>query len=136
MAKIYLLVGVPGSGKTWVANQLKDKYSVLAHDDFKNTNNYIRSIIEYDKASLKPIIVETPFSMSQILEPLDAAGLDVTPVIIYDTPKQIAEQYFNREKKDIPQGHLTRNETYYMRAHNHGYFIGNSFQVLEHLKAL
>ncbi len=32
--KIYLVCGVPGSGKTWVCKQLTDKFQYVAHDDY------------------------------------------------------------------------------------------------------
>ena len=38
--KVYILVGAPGSGKTWVANQIRDRYTYVSHDLYKNNQDY------------------------------------------------------------------------------------------------
>lgn len=132
---IYLVVGVPGSGKSWVCDQLKDKYNYLKHDDYmKDTPGYIRDAARLAADSEKPVLIETPFSVSQTGGKLLEMGYRVIPVFILESEVTTAERYFKREGKDIPKGHLTRIQTYRERCEEYNAFGGTSEQVLEHLK--
>lgn len=131
--KIYLVVGVPCSGKSWVCEQLGELYAYVRHDDFIG-GNYVNEIIGEARQSTKPVLCETPFSMSQIMEPLQSAGFDVEPVFIIEDPKTLRERYQAREGKEIPKGHLTRQETYKYRAVELGASGGTSAEVLAYLR--
>jgi len=140
MKPIYLLVGVPASGKSWVANQLKDKFDYLPHDDYVGYPNpnklYVKSVIglsEFNDNHI-PILIETPFSMSQIIEPLEAQGLKVTPVFILEDEEELKTRYEAREGKPYNKGNITRQQTYAQRAKEGKHFSGTSEQVLAHLK--
>lgn len=132
--QIYLVVGAPGSGKTWVCNQLSQQFEYVPHDLYPK--GYIDVIQEYNKIAVKPLLIETPFSVSKIVEPLTAKGFNVVPVFIVETPQVTAERYEAREGKPIPQGHLTRIETYKQRAQELKAFSGTSNEVLSYLKGM
>lgn len=132
---IYLIVGAPGSGKTWVCNQLKDRFEYLPHDTFPNDKTYVSAVHKLQGTATKPILIETPFSVSQILEPL-SKHFTVVPVFIIETPSLTQLRYESRENKPIPQGHLTRIQTYIQRAKELNAFSGTSKEVLDHLKSL
>ena len=140
--KIVLLVGCPGSGKTWIAHQLQDVYDHLPHDDYQDsTARYVKDIARLCRLSAayqstKPILIETPFSVSKIVGPLAELGLYPTCVYIVDNKALVEERYYKREGRTIPLGHLTRMDTYESRAKEQGAFYGSSQQVLAHLKAI
>lgn len=131
---IYLVVGAPGSGKSWVCEQLKGTFEYVPHDLYPKT--YIAEVLERVKTAPKPLLIETPFSVSKIVEPLNQAGYSVIPVFIIETPNVTAERYLKREGKPIPQGHLTRIETYKQRANELKAFQGTSNEVLSYLKGI
>lgn len=126
----YLIVGAPGSGKTWIGNQLKDQFDYLPHDDYPNPKVYISAIKRLMQFNTKPILIETPFSVSVYTE-----ALTVTPVFIIETPEVTKQRYESRENKPIPQGHLSRIETYRQRAAELNAFSGTSEEVLKYLKS-
>lgn len=137
MKTIYMLVGVPASGKSWVAEHLLAQFDYLAHDDYINTGlgSYLNDIVRLSKwTDNKPILIETPFSMSRILEPLDDHGLKVIPVFIIEKPEVLTKRYEDREGKPYNKGNISRQQTYLNRALEGNYFIGNSDEVLQHLK--
>ena len=141
--KVYLVIGVPGSGKSWVCNQLKDKFVYKNHDARLGHANqpelYINDILEAAEGATKPILIEAPFSISAIKDPIEEAGYEVEPIVIADDDYVISMQYKldpTRQGNDIPKGHLTRMGTYIQRAKTLGWFHGNSSQVLEHLKKI
>jgi hypothetical protein len=133
MKQVFMVVGCPGSGKSWVCERLTDLFHYVRHDAFLG-GNYLREIDRQMAAATKPLLIETPFSVSQIKDPLEAAGIKVTPVFIQEDQAVIRNRYRLREGKPIPPGHLTRQETYRQRALAWGAFQGTSSQVLAHLK--
>lgn len=136
MQKVFLLVGVPGSGKTWVVDRIKDKFHIVQNDDYINegSDSYIEAIKDAARESKQPVIAEAPFSMMRVLEPLQEEGIDTECVFIIEDPEVLAERYFKRSKNEIPKGHLTRMNTFAQRAKAMGAFSGNSTQVMEHLR--
>lgn len=140
---IYLLVGVPGSGKTYVTSRLGDKFILSHHDAWLGHAAqpivYVKETLKLWETADRPVLAEAPFSVSAIKDPLEKAGAKVIPVIIYEDKQVLAERYKrdpNRDGKDIPKGHLTRMDTYKSRAAEYGAFVGNSSEVLEHLKGI
>lgn len=131
----YMVVGCPGSGKSWVCDQLKDKYHYINHDAYIGMagDKYVREIIKQSGLANKHILIETPFSMSKIREPLEKQGFKVVPVFIQEDHGTIQNRYEKRENKPIPQGHLTRQNTYLDRAKEGSHFFGTTNQVLEYL---
>lgn len=129
--KIFLVVGCPGSGKSWVCDQLKNKYQYVRHDDFKI--GYVDEIAKQAKTATKPLLIETPFSVSQVKEPLEKQGFEVVPVYIQEDASVIKQRYRAREGKDIPAGHLSRQATYAQRAAAQGAFSGSSTEILARL---
>ncbi len=135
----YLVVGAPGSGKTWVCSQLSEKYHLIHHDGYiylKDPGAYLKQILKEGPTATKPVLIEAPFSVSKTVEPLESAGHKVIPVFIIEEPSVHSLRYLRREKKPIPPGHLTRTRTYLERAIQGKHFYGTSEQVLNHLKGL
>lgn len=138
--KIYMVVGCPGAGKSWVCEQLTDKFKYVHHDGFiylkTGPKAYVDAILEAaeDEKNKKPILIEAPFSISQTKDPLEAKGYPVECVYIIEDHRVIADRYKKRDSKEIPRGHLTRQNTYLQRAKNSKAFTGTSDEVLEHLK--
>lgn len=133
MQTVILLVGTPGVGKSWVAAQLRNKYNVLEHDNFKH-GGYADAIVNAAKLGKKPVLANTPFGMSSIVAALTDAGITVVPVFIVEADNVVAQRYMQREGKPIPKGHVTRQRTYLERAKALGAFVGTSSEVLEYLQ--
>lgn len=138
---IYLLIGVPGTGKSWVAERAGDAYQLVEHDAHIGAEDhnaeYVDAILKAWESSKKPLLAEAPFSISQIKEPLERAGARVIPVILYEDRHTLAERYEKdpkRSGKPIPKGHLSRMETFRRRQSEYNAFMGNSSEVLEYLK--
>lgn len=129
MNKVYLLVGVPGSGKSWVAAQLRDKFYHAPHDSYIGED--YPAMLE-DLASLaisKPILAETPFSVSKFTEVLS----NLETIYIIEPYSTVLSRYRAREGKEPAKGDATRQETYKQRAKASGSFVGSSQEVLEYL---
>jgi len=131
---IYMVVGVPASGKSWVCSQLADEFFYVAHDAFMDTNKYLEAIRIGMQMASKPLLIETPFSVSQILEPLQKRGYRVHPVFIIESDKTLETRYRTRENKPIPTQHLSRQRTYAERAQKLQAFSGTSGDVLRYLQ--
>lgn len=136
MKKVYLLVGVPGSGKSWAAKQLADKFHHVPHDDYDE--RIYPSILLTATASEKPVLGEIPFGLSKIQESLEEHGCDVVPVFILEDEEALYRIWEERKlsKSSTIAGHLERQRTYKKRAKELGAFSGNSAQCLAHLEAV
>lgn len=135
MQKIYILVGSPGVGKTWVSNQLKDQYNVKEYDDYMYSKPNIYQAALINAASEdKPVLANTPFGLSDLIEALEHNRIEVIPVFIIEHPALLSQRYQQRENKPIPKGHITRQQTYYNRAIELNAFKGTSLEVLNYLK--
>lgn len=134
--KIFGIVAVPGSGKTWITKQLGDKFHLCHHDLHLGMAGgaYVEAILEAAETATKPLLIEMPFSMRDIMEPLEQEGFEIEPVFIVEDPDLLSRRYELDRGKPIPKGHLTRMATYAQRAKAMGAFAGTSSQVLEHLK--
>lgn len=138
MTKAYMVIGCPGSGKSWVCDQLQDDFEYVHHDLFIGMAGdvYVKEIIKAAKTAKKPLLIEAPFSISAIKEPVELAGIKVIPLFIQEKPGVISDRYRRRENKEIPKGHLTRQETYKHKANSWKAFKGTSEEVYNHLKKL
>lgn len=137
MKKLILVVGAPGSGKTWVCSQLEDEFHLIHHDGYiylKEPGSYVKAILKEAPNAKKPVLIEAPFSISQTVEPLEKEGYTVEPVFIVEDEHTHKSRYAARERKPIPRGHLTRTQTYLQRAIDGKHFHGTSEEVLKHLK--
>ncbi len=130
-----MLVGAPGSGKTWVSKQLEKQYCLIANDTYIG-EDYVAAIKAIAPVTPKKVLIETPFSMSQLMEPLEDAGYMVEPIIIAESAAVHTARYEKRTGKPIPKGHLTRTKTYLDRARSMGYFYGTSEEVLKYLQTI
>ncbi len=130
---VYLVVGVPCAGKSWVCEQLDGLYSYVRHDDHIG-GDYPAAVHGRTLLTTKPVLAETPFSMSQIVEPLEKYGHKVVPVFIIEPEDVLRQRYRARERKDIPAGHLSRQKTYANRAREGRHLTGTSNEVLKILQ--
>lgn len=144
--RLYLLCGVPGSGKTWVANQLTDHFLYIAHDDYIGrieggrkipARDVVQAAVDYHDAQPngRVFLLDCPFGERILKEKLEAQGFDVRPVFIVELPAVIAERYHKREGKPISKNNLTRAVSIKERAEEWKAPFGTSSEILAFLRA-
>jgi len=131
---VYILVGSPAAGKSWVSSQLKDKFDVVEHDDYKDMSLYLRVLSHRSKGD-KPVLANTPFGLSRMVNHLEALKIKVHPVFIIEDPQTLRSRYSTRGHGAYSENHLKRQLTYQQRAREMRAFSGNSTDVLNYLKA-
>lgn len=132
MQPVYLVIGVPGAGKTWVCKQLDNKFSYIPHDlHFKD---HVEVIEKVAKKSLKPVITEIPFAERVVKEQLEAKGIQVIPYFVIEGPYVCKDRYQLREKKPYPKANFTRATSIKERADEWGAPQGTSAEVLSMLR--
>jgi hypothetical protein len=84
--RIFLVVGCPGSGKSWCLNQLRADFHGVEHDvPLKRSHaDYVEAILRQVPHATKPLLTETPFGVSDITVPLKGQGLEVVPMFIIE----------------------------------------------------
>lgn len=134
MMPVYLVCGVPGSGKTWVCRQVCEKFAYVPHD--LHINDHIEFVCTMAKQVKIPIITECPFAERVTKEKLEAGGCVVIPIFIVEKPEVVAERYLQREGKPLYQSGITRASSIGSRADEWGAFKGTAGEVLNYLKAI
>jgi hypothetical protein len=135
MTKIYLVCGVPGSGKSWVCEKLKDKYNYIRHDDYMG-GGYADALSRATRSGAKTVLADCPFQERKLVEELACQGIDPVCFFIVEPVEVIRKRYEERDLKPIPKQHLTRALSIRLRAIEWQAFFGNSMEVLKHLKDL
>lgn len=133
MQSIYLVCGVPGSGKSWVCERLQHKYFYLRHDDYIS-GGYAEILIEAAYTSDKPILADCPFAERRLRDQLEMAGVRVIPVFVVEHPAIIQARYEAREGKPVSKSTMTRAFSISGRADEWNAFQGTSEEVLKHLE--
>lgn len=142
MQPIYLVCGVPGSGKTWVCEQMTDHFTFLPQKNYivKGADSPIAhhkaALMKAARESERPILSEVPFMISIIIRELEAAGHKVHPVFVIEPEHVVKRRYEAREKRPIPKQHITRVNTVRQRAMELGEFFGSSDDVLSYFQNL
>lgn len=140
MKTIYLVVGCPGSGKSWVCEQLVDRFNYIPHDSFMGKRGDYLVAIEAEARktrTTKPILIETPFSISEPKEPLEKKGYKVETVFIIESSDTILCRYFSRHHSPMDHSRLLKQQdTFKIRSVEYKSFSGTSRQVLDHLKTI
>lgn len=133
MKKVYLVCGVPGSGKSWVCEQLLNRFDYVRHDDYIQ-GDYTKGIVYAAKRAEKPVLGDCPFGERVLVQELEKHGLEVTPLFIVEDPQLIKKRYEARDKKPFPPQHLTRAISIKNRAREWQAFSGKPEEVLAYLK--
>ncbi len=139
MQTVYLLVGVPGSGKTWVLDRLPpDKFTIIRNDDFIDCMpEHTPAIVNASRAGGRPVICDVPFSMSMVTVPLGDAGVPMKAVYLIEDVNHLLLRWHERKTKQSAQdGHLTRQQTYQLRAMTSDAPCGTSDEMLEYLSRI
>lgn len=63
--RLFILIGAPGIGKTWLCNRLSDDFYVVSSDRFKNKlDDAVKEALKQDK----PVLVDIPFKIKAFIE--------------------------------------------------------------------
>lgn len=136
MNSVHLIIGVPGSGKTWVCEQLDGKgFHYVAHDNYIK-GNYIGALHDAARFQTCPILAEAPFSITAIKEPLERFGIWVNPVFVLTPENELHRRWHERGnvEEKTKNGHISRQHTYRQRALEYRAFSGTADEVLKYLK--
>lgn len=132
---VYLLCGVPGSGKTWVCNQIGEFFRHIPHD-FHTHDTLAVVAKDASKRSDKPIVIDCPFNERNLRAKLEAQGLPVTPVFIVEKAEVIRDRYWKRERRVPSPNVLTRAATIMEKVKEWKATYGTSDEVLQFFKRI
>lgn len=130
---IFLVCGVPGSGKTWV---LKHFTNVIHYDAHFSTPRleYAKRIVKQYKDTTSFVVADCPLGISEIMNELLRSKVPVTLCAIIEAPEVVTLRYFQREGKSIPKQHLSRIKTIVDRCIQYKGVRGTSQQILEYIQ--
>jgi gluconate kinase len=130
---VYLICGVPGSGKTWVASQLAERFAYVPHDDFIG-GDLAAELAARARDGDGPFVTECPFGERELREQLEAEGFKVRPYFIVEPVQVVQKRYKQRTGKELPKGSVTRLASISKRVAEWNVPSGTSEEVLAMLK--
>lgn len=140
---IHMVCGVPGSGKSWVCEQLTQQFTYVKHDDHirkgplaTSATNALVSAVIAAATKGKPVLVDCPFAERELRSKLEAVGLTVVPYFIIEPTEIVKSRYERREGRPLPQPSVTRSVTIQERAHEWRAIWGSSEVILARLRAV
>lgn len=134
MQTVYLICGVPASGKSWICEQLIGKYAYLPHD--LHYEDHIEATTSLAKHSSMPVITECPFGERITKEKLEANGCQVIPLFVVEPTSVVRRRFEERERRELPKNVATRSVTILERAMEWNAKHGTSEEILKLLKEL
>ena len=133
MSKVVtLVIGVPGSGKSWICEQLTDHYRYIRNDDHRFDLAETIAIAARDEP--RPLLADVPFGERRLKERLTNWGLEVRPVFVLEKEAVVRERYAKREGLEALDAILHRIDGLSKRCREWGAFGGTSAEVLEYLR--
>jgi len=131
---VIMVCGVPGSGKSWVCEQLKDKFTYVSHDDYIG-----KSLVDATIAATadgKTVLIDCPFAERVLRDELIKRGVTVKPYFIVEPLTVVEARYLKRDGKALPKASATRASTIVNRAVEWGSPYGKSDVILKALRSL
>lgn len=135
MQEVFLVVGVPGSGKSWVCEQLTQRFEYVKHDEHINSGALVPMTITAALGD-KPVLLDCPFGERLLRGSLEAAGLKVEPFFIVEPTEVVQARYMAQRGKELPKASVTRSVTIQNRAIEWGARHGTADEVLRMLSEI
>ena len=126
---LYLLCGVSGSGKSWIAGQLQDKFIYISHDKTPKKQHLSR-LLDPNNHS-KPLLYDLSVKTSTFIR-RHSDKFEIKPVFIIEDQKVIENRLRNRGGK-VTESLPKRIKIIQQRAKTYGVFSGTSEEVLNYL---
>jgi hypothetical protein len=128
---IYLLIGAPCSGKTWIIDQVKHFVRCVEHDlSPDNLDDYIWRVQYVSYSGV--VVADIPFKGEEFAAQLSKLGLDVHKLYVLVRDGDLKQRYFKRTGK-LPHQYILNTNKSIMEHFQEGEFAGDSTRVLEYL---
>lgn len=127
---IYLLIGCSGSGKSWVCNQLTDKFTYVSYDGVRK-KNHIPGLLAY---SDKPKLYDPPIKISTFFK-RHSSRFNIICVAILESDEVVKSRVESRGGK-WTLGLVKRNATIVKRAQKYSCYSGTSQEILHYLQLI
>jgi hypothetical protein len=127
---LYIVTGIPGSGKSWVCNQLKDKFNYVSYDESPKITHLDQ--LRNPKDPTKPLLYDPNIKISTIFTRY-SDEFDIRLLVILGDFLKIKQQLVNRGGK-ITKTTYKRWKVMKARRKKYGIFDGDSNDVLRYLK--
>jgi hypothetical protein len=127
---LYLLVGAPGAGKSWVANQVKNMFDYVSFDEAKKDKH----LALLQQHSYKYKLYDPTFKISTFIKK-HSDKFDIKLVGIYEDLDTLKGRLIGRGGEWTDTISI-RNEKVRRYVEIHNGFLGTSEEVLEYLQSI
>ena len=131
LPKLLIVFGCSGSGKTWLANQLTDRFHVVHYDETPRA--HLLEVL-HSQPTDKPTLLDLPIKISTFIK-RHSSEFDIRCVAVMGDFIRVKQQILGRGGKITPTIYR-RWKQIGKRAEKYAEFTGDSEDVLRYLKKL
>ena len=129
LPNLFIVFGCSGSGKTWLANQLTEKFHVVHYDKVRRAK--LLEVL-HSQPTDKPILLDLPIKISTFIK-RHSTEFNIRCVAVMGDFLQVKTQILKRDGK-ITKTLYKRWKIIQRRADKYAEFTGDSQQVLDYLR--
>lgn len=134
MARVYLLCGPPGCGKTWVSEQIAEKFNFLIHEEYP-IEQYQTALLNASWISEKPVLGNLPFRCGVVIDFLKSKNVDTKAIYVVEPYDTVARRFIEREGRERFSGWHKKNIRHQnKRAAQRADFAGTAEEVLNYMR--
>lgn len=129
---IYLLIGAPSAGKSWVANQLTDKFTYVSYDGTRKKDHL--DLLREASKQTNPILYDPTFKISTIIR--RHSDEFIFKIVCIQEDEHTLKARMTQRGGEWTDTIMKRNEQVRKRyeKYGNGGFIGNSSECFNFLK--
>jgi len=134
MQPVFLLCGPPGCGKTWISEQIQDRFNFVVHDEHP-IDVYPSALLNASRVSELPILGNAPFRCGVVIQYLRIRKVDCKAIYIVEPYDVVAQRFIKREGREkFSSWHQKNIRHQNKRAETQADFKGTADEVLEYMK--
>lgn len=127
---VYMVCGASGSGKSWVCEQLIDKFTYVSYD--KNIKSKHVELLQ--QSTDKPLLYDPPIKISTFIKRYSNI-FNIIPIFIIESEETIRSRIHQRGGR-FTEALSKRIHQIQKRSVKYGIFSGTSSEVLAYLRGI
>jgi hypothetical protein len=128
---LYLLCGVTGAGKSWVAKQLTSDFDYVSFDEVPK-KQHLTELMRLHQLNGRPLLHDLPIKISTFID-RHKEIFDIHPVFILESEPVVHARILQRG--GVWTDHISKRMRHVEKRYKtYGGFAGSSAMVLEHLR--
>ena len=128
--RLFILIGAPGVGKTWICNKLSKDFNIISSDRLRNG---IDAAVDQALLGEKPVLVDIPFRIKAFIERWRQKVPDAVVIALVED-RETHEQRLKSRGGEFDATILKRVKRVNSLSKQYANIIGNTDQILNQME--